>query len=264
MIIIEKLFFRYESKSVLEDISFKIEKGDFIGLLGPNGSGKTTLLKIIDGVMKPTSGMVLLDGMDLKKIKREDISKKIAVVPQNGFTNFQFKSLDIVLMGRSPYIGKRQFETKKDIEIAENAMRETDCLHCADKFFDKLSGGEKQRILIARAIAQEPEILLLDEPNVHLDINHQIDCFELLKKLNRRKNVTVIAVSHDLNLISEYSKTVILMNSGKIFKIGNPDEVLTSENIESVYGCRVLIDKNPETNSIRITLLPRMYDNNKM
>jgi iron complex transport system ATP-binding protein len=254
---IRKVSFRYTDQWVIEDLSFHVDRGEFCGIIGPNGSGKTTLLKILYGLIYPQKGLVFIDGGELRRMKRSDIAKKIAVLPQDTQISFPFTALEVVLMGRSPYLGRLQFEGREDFEIAERAMRLTDTLHASRRPINELSGGERQRILIARALAQEPEIILLDEPTSNLDINHQVEFYDLISRLNREKRLTILTVSHDINLASEYCRKIILLKAGRIFKMGSPKEVVVEESIRQVYGRRVLVDENPLTGSPRITLLRR-------
>jgi iron complex transport system ATP-binding protein len=252
---IRKVSFRYTDQWVIENLSFHVDRGEFCGIIGPNGSGKTTLLKILYGLIYPQKGLVFIDGGELRQMKRSDIAKKIAVLPQDTQISFPFTALEVVLMGRSPYLGRLQFEGREDFEIAERAMRLTDTLHASRRPINELSGGERQRILIARALAQEPEIILLDEPTSNLDINHQVEFYDLISRLNREKRLTILTVSHDINLASEYCRKIILLKAGRIFKMGSPKEVVVEESIRQVYGRRVLVDENPLTGSPRITLL---------
>jgi iron complex transport system ATP-binding protein len=254
---VKEISFRYAQQWVIEDLSFRVEVGEFCGIIGPNGSGKTTLLKILYGLINPQRGGVFIDGGELSRMKRPDIAKKIAVVPQETQISFPFTSFEVVLMGRSPYLGRLQFEGRDDFEIAERAMRLTDTLHFSRRPINELSGGERQRIFIARALAQEPEIILLDEPTSNLDISHQVEFYDLISRLNREKNLTILTVSHDINLASEYCRKIILLKEGRIFKMGSPREVVAEEYIRQVYGNRVLVDENPVTGSPRITLLRR-------
>jgi iron complex transport system ATP-binding protein len=252
---VKEISFRYIAQWVIEDLSFRVKGGEFWGIIGPNGSGKTTLLKILSGLIKPQRGRVLIDGDELRRMKRPDIAKKIAVVPQETQISFPFTSLEVVLMGRSPYLGRLQFEGRDDFEVTERAMRLTDTLQFSRRPVSELSGGERQRIFIARALAQEPEIILLDEPTSNLDISHQVEFYDLISRLNREKNLTILTVSHDINLASEYCQKIILLSEGRIFKVGSPREVVAEESIRQVYGSRVLVDENPVTKSPRITLL---------
>jgi iron complex transport system ATP-binding protein len=188
----------------------------------------------------------------------------MAFVPQETLWVFPFTVLEVVLMGRSPYVGRSGFESRRDLDVAREVMELTDIEHLADKPINALSGGERQRVLIARALSQQPQILLLDEPNAHLDISHQLEIFRILRDQNARNNLTIISVSHDLNLAAAFSKRVLLLNpSGNggvprgatIFSLGSPTEVLTESNIEQVYRTPVLVDQNPRSASLRISLV---------
>ena len=245
--------FRYDVNWVLKDISCRIAKGQFVGILGPNGSGKTTLLKILDGMLKPQEGKVFINGVPITSIRRSDLAKTVAVVSQDFRMTFPFTVREVVLMGRSPHLAKWRFEGEKDLRIAERAMELTDTLSFASRSMEQLSGGERQRVFIARALAQEPQILLLDEPTAFLDIKHQIDFFDLVKSLNRKNYLTIVAVTHDVNLASLYCDRLILLRGGRMHIEGRPDEVITEANIAEVYQVPVGVDHSPVTNRPRIT-----------
>ena len=257
MIEANSISFRYLGDWVLEDVSFQVGKGEFIGVIGPNGSGKTTLLKVLYRLLSPQRGDVFFERVPLKKMSQRDIAKRIAVVAQETYPVFPFRVIEIVLMGRSPYLGHLMFESEKDLEIAKKAMEWTEILPISERPIDKLSGGERKRVFIARALAQEPEVILLDEPTANLDIHHQIEFLDLILALNREKGLTILMASHDLNLASEFCDRLILLQNGEIFKMGSPQEVITRENIERVYGCGVWVDQNPVSGMPRITLLKK-------
>jgi iron complex transport system ATP-binding protein len=261
MIETKSISFRYHKEWVIEDISFRLEKGEFIGLIGPNASGKTTLLKILYRLLSPQKGEVLYDTLPLRRMKQRDIAKRIAVVAQETYHLFPFSVIEIVLMGRSPYLGQVVFENKKDLEIAKRAMRWTEILPFADRSIHELSGGERKRVFIARALAQEPEVILLDEPTANLDIHHQIDFLDLILTLNRERGLTIVMASHDINIASEFCDRLILLQEGRIFKMGTPNEVVTKENIEKVYGCQVFVDQSPFSGMPRINLLKKGIQN---
>lgn len=245
MLEIKDLTCGYDGKFFLKDISFKIEPKELIGIIGPNGSGKTTLLRAITRQLKPKKGKVLFKGEDIWQIRLKEIAKNIAAVWQSPSTNFMSVE-EFVLLGRIPYFRRLQFlETKADVENAQKALVLTDTLKLKDRQIDELSGGEKQLVFIARALAQEPQLLLLDEPTTHLDITHQVAILDLIKRLNKEFALTVIMVLHDLNLASEYCSRIILINNGRIFREGVPDDVLTYQNIEEVYKTIVVVEKNP-------------------
>ncbi len=244
---IENLNWNYGSEIVLNDLNLTIEKGKFYTILGPNGSGKTTLAKIITKSLDIPSDKVFLISEDLSKMSNKQTSKRIATVPQNTIIDFDFSVMDIVLMGRAPYIKRFQSESSYDMEIAKNAMKKTNTWQLKDKKIDQISGGERQRVIIARAITQNTEILILDEPISNIDIHHQIQLLDVLKTLNREKNITIITILHDLNLAAQYSDEIILLSKGEIMAKGNPQEVLTKEIINEVYNIKVDMVINPST-----------------
>ena len=246
MIEINNVSFSFEQE-VLKNININIEKGKFYTILGPNGSGKTTLLRLLSKSLQMESGNICIDGKDLNQIRPNLLAKQMAVVPQSTEIEFDFSVQDIVLMGRTPHISRFCSESENDIKIAMNAMEITNTWELRSKSINELSGGEKQRVVVARAIAQETGIILLDEPISHLDIHHQIEIMNQLKQLNLNKNITIIAVLHDLNLAAAYGDHMILMDNHVVYKDGTPEEVLTEEIIKKVYGLEVYISKNPRT-----------------
>lgn len=257
MIEVHSVSFRYHEDWVLQDVSFRVERGEFVGVIGPNGSGKTTLLKILYRLLSPQKGEILFELVPMKKMDRADIAKRIAVVAQETHLLFPFNVIETVLMGRSPHLGHLMFESEKDLEIAKKAMEWTKVLPFSERSMDELSGGERKRVFIARALAQEPEVILLDEPTANLDIHHQMDFLELILTLNRERGLTIVMASHDMNIASEFCDRLILLRGGGIYKAGTPDEVITKENIENVYGCEVWVDQNPFSGMPRISLLKK-------
>lgn len=242
---IENLSCGYESKFNISDISFSVLKGTFTGIIGPNGSGKTTLFKGISGSLKTKTGNIYLSGKNISEFSHKKKAQKIAIVTQNIEANL-ISIEDYVLMGRLPYQSRYTFfETSKDYEIAHKYMKLTNTFHLKDKYLTELSGGEQQLAGIARALTQEPDLLLLDEPTSHLDITHQVQILNLLQRLNTDLNLTVLMIIHDLNLAGEYCDYLLMMNEGKIYKKGTPDEVLNYKNIENVYKTVVVTEKNP-------------------
>jgi iron complex transport system ATP-binding protein len=240
----------------LHNISLDIHKSEFLGLVGPNGSGKTTLLRLLDRIYIPQSGRITLDGRNISEYPRTELAQRIAFVPQETGPQFPFTVLEIVLMGRAPHSRGKAFENSHDREIALNMLALTDVRHLAHQPITALSGGERQRVFIARALAQQPHILLLDEPNAHLDIAHQIEIFDIIKKLNRDSGLTVVSVSHDLNLAAIYSDRVAMMVCGSIVSVGTAAEVFTESSIQDIFHTPVLVDTHPSGNSPRITLIP--------
>jgi iron complex transport system ATP-binding protein len=240
----------------LKNVSLSIAQGEFVSLAGPNGSGKTTLLRLLDRIYLPEKGQILLSGQNLIRYSRSEIARRVAFVPQESGILFPFTVFEIILMGRSPHSRGTIFENKHDRQVAFDMMRLTDIAHLADHPVTSLSGGERQRVFIARALAQKPEIMLLDEPNAHLDIAHQIDVFNIIKKLNTESGLTVVSVSHDLNLAASYSDRIAMLQSGSVAAIGTPEEVLTEARISEVFHTEVLVDRHPLGNTLRVTLIP--------
>lgn len=243
---------RYGSVKILEDVSLSVKEGDFVGILGPNGSGKTTLLKSISRILKPHRGTILLNKADIYSLKGVEVARQMAVVPQDSAIGFSFAALDVVLMGRNPHMTRFQMESAKDLAIARKVMKLTNIWHLAERPINELSGGEKQRVIIARALAQEPKILLLDEPLTHLDINNQLETMDLVKELCVKEGLIVLAVFHDLNLAARYCTSAILLKSGRIFSAGSLDDVLTSENIKNVFSVNAIVQKHLVTNSLYV------------
>lgn len=231
----------------LSNINLKIYRGDFISLLGPNGCGKSTLLKLIANILIPNSGFRKIYGEHYSSIKRKDFAKSVAFVPQNSGTNFSYSVYEIVMMGRSPYLNFLGIEQQFDRKLVLDTLDLLEISHLKNKGINEVSGGESQRALIARAIVQNPKILLLDEPNSHLDIKHQLSIYNLLRELNTTKDLTVVTISHDLNLSNHYSSRALLMNEGKILFDSIPDDILTEKNILEVFGIEAEILKTQES-----------------
>lgn len=245
MLTIKGLTCGYDSRFFLQDINLEVEAGELLGIIGPNGSGKTTLLRAITRVLRPKQGQVFLEGKNIWQMNFKELAKKIAVVSQ-GAEAGDISVEDFVLLGRIPHYVRLQFlETRQDLEIAERSMSLTGVLNLKKQEMNQISGGERQLVFIARALAQEPRLLLLDEPTTYLDITHQAGILDLIRKLNREFEITVIMVLHDLNLASEYCQRLVLMNTGRIHRIGAPEEVLRYEIIEEVYKTVVVVEKNP-------------------
>ena len=248
----------YGHKEVLKDVKFSIDPKDFIGIIGPNGSGKSTLLRTATKIIKPSKGEIYLERKRLDKISLKELSRSVAVVPQDTITTFPFKVMDMVLMGRIPYIENRLgLESKEDIRIAYESLKSVDAMDLEDRYVDELSGGERQRVIIAKALAQKPKILFLDEPTTHLDIAHQVEIFSLLKKLNAETGLTIVTILHDLNLASEYCDKLILLSEGRIKKQGAPSHVLDYETIEEAYKTCVIVKENPLTSRPHVFLVKK-------
>lgn len=245
----------YDGREVLHGLDLIVPRGAFVGILGPNGSGKSTLLRAITGVLPLASGRVSLLGTAVCRAQRRFIAQHVGVVPQASPIPFEFTVREIVAMGRTPHIARLHGESDRDRRAIEAAMERTNTTHLAERLISELSGGEVQRTIIARALAQEPELLLLDEPTAFLDLNHQIDIFELLRTLNRDEGLTVLCVSHDVNLTSAYCDRLVLLSDGRIVADGAPSEVVTATRIRDVYGAEVLVDNQTPSGRPRVTLI---------
>jgi len=235
---VKALNFKYNIDDVLKQISLEINEGGFISILGPNGSGKTTLLKNICSILKPTEGEIDIYGKTIKAYKHKELAKILAVVHQNSEISFDFTVEEIVTMGRHPHVNKFQGESKMDKAIVERSLKLTETYHLKSKYIQNISGGERQRVMIARALCQQPQILLLDEPISHLDIKYQLEIMKLCRTLNDNK-MTILTTLHDINMASRFSDTIVLMKLGEIIEIGSPKKVLTAENIKYVYDVDV-------------------------
>ncbi|UCH88812.1 MAG: ABC transporter ATP-binding protein [Thermoplasmata archaeon] len=249
---VTNLSFSYDRTRVLKDIDFKIKSGELVGIIGPNGSGKTTLLRCITNTLPFSEGTITLDGVNIRSYTTRDIAKHIAVVPQGGSIEFGFSVKEIVLMGRHPHQGKFTFETKEDFQIVESSMKITRVEKFKDKMVQQLSGGEFQRVLIARALAQRPEILLLDEPTTHLDISHQLEIMDIMSSLNSEKGITILGVFHDLNLAARYCRRLLMIHRGRLVADGSLEDVLTPANLSRVFNINSIVRRNPITNNLFI------------
>ncbi len=233
---VNNLTLAYGKTTVIHSMSFNVDKGEMLGLIGPNGSGKSTLIKAISHVITPRSGQVKLDGKDVSEIPRSELARMLGVVPQTPILPSSFSAFEIVLMGRNPHLGLLRYESQRDIEITYLAMERTATTPLAERRIGELSGGEIQRIVIARVLAQEPETILLDEPTANLDINHQLEILDLIKSLCTRNHLTVVITLHDLNLAAQYCDRLVLIKDGEVHARGTPEEVITTSNIKEVYG----------------------------
>jgi iron complex transport system ATP-binding protein len=247
---LENISFTYETEPVLRDLSLSIQEQDFIGLIGPNGSGKSTLLKIMGAIMKPDSGSVRFKESPVAKINKKLFAQSVSWIPQDHPMVFPFKVSEIVLMGRHPYLSPLSFESEEDFEITRRAMETTMTSQFADRYFNEISGGEKQRVMIASALAQRPEMMLLDEPTAALDLKYQIQILNILKNLNTAHNMTLIMAMHDLNLAASFCNRLILLDEGQIVRDGTPEQVLEKDILERVYG--IEIDLDAKDGNIRV------------
>ena len=231
-----QVFFDYDGQPVLRGISLEIRAGERVAILGPNGVGKTTLLKLLSGARSPTRGSILLDGRDVRTVPRQELARKIAVVPQDLAIPFAFTAREIVELGRTPHLGLLRGFRSHDRCAVEQAMRLTDTAGLGGRIINELSGGERQRVIIAMGLAQEPEILLLDEPTHLLDISRQAEILDLITDLNCSRGLTVVAAIHDLNLAGRYFNRLVILHRGAVLAEGTPEAVLRTEIVEQAYG----------------------------
>lgn len=249
----------FDNRTVLNDLSFEVAAGAFFIIIGPNGSGKTTLLKLLVGLLPLKGGHVDLLSKSLTDYTAKQLARRIAYVPQNVPVEFPFTVTQVVLMGRSPHLGVLGFEGEDDLHLAHDAMKITDVTHLADRRMDQLSGGEQQRVFIARAICQQPKIMLLDEPTAALDLSHQVRLMDLLERLKTEQGVTIVMVSHDLNMAAMYADQLLLISQGRIARIGTPKQVIDYDLLEQVYGCKLVVDQSPLGDYPRVHLVPKRY-----
>lgn len=246
---IEDLSFCYNSKQVFQDISFSVDTGEILFLLGPNGTGKTTLFKVILGILKANKGHIFLNDEDVVKWPQKKLARHIGYVPQSTTPAFPFSVIDVVLMGRTPYISNFSVPTKKDKDIAINVLKDLDIIHLKDKNYTKISGGERQLVLIARALAQQPKFLIMDEPTSSLDYGNQIKILSCIKKLS--SNIGVIVSTHMPDHALRYATKAIMMKNGRILSCGEPSMVINRENLQELYNVEtqmasILTDNNQQ------------------
>ncbi len=263
---VQSLCFRYlagrrgASDWFLDGLTFDVEAGEIFGIVGPNGSGKTSLLKLLGKILQPQAGNMALLGRDLATMSQNEVARTVALVPQETQQIFPFTVMETVLMGRYPHHQSGTWsvgfgwESIEDLAVARRVMEYADITHLVHRVVTDLSGGERQRCLIARALAQEPQILLLDEPTSFLDLQHQIEICTIMRRLKHERGLTVILVSHDLNLASQCCDRILMLKEGRLFRLGTPDEVICRDLIKAVYGCEVLVDRHPESRVPRVTL----------
>ncbi len=247
----------YGERRVLDGIDLQVAPGEIVGLLGPNGSGKSTLIKTISGVLPSYRGSIHLDGREIRTLTRKETARTIAVVPQETSFSFPFTALEIVLMGRHPHLGAFAFETSHDFELARASLERCGASHLASRPIQELSSGERQRIVFARAMAQEPRLLLLDEPVSFLDIRHQIELYDLVRELVEEHQTSVLTVLHDLNLAAEYCDRTYLLHSGRIDTSGPTEEIFSYENLTRVFETDLYVGLNDVTGKLLIAPLSR-------
>jgi len=248
---VENLKFSIDKKEILKDISFEVPRGSFVGIIGPNGCGKSTLLKNIYRLYKPNSGRIVLDNKDLSKMKDKDCAKEIAVLAQESSSQFDFTVEQIVKMGRYPYKSVFEDYSKSDIQMVKDMLEKVGLNNYSDRSFSNLSGGEKQRTLIARALVQNTDFLILDEPTNHLDIGYQIQLMDLIKSLN----ITTLSAIHDMNLASMYCDYLIVMKDGQIKNFGKVKDVINSNMLKEIFGVNAYVGVNPINNKLQVSFM---------
>lgn len=241
----ENLTFSFNGTPVLDNVDIHIEQGKMLGIIGPNGAGKSTLVRLLSRILNPTQGQIRLNGHDLSTWNRTELARVIAVVPQDPELPPTFTAWEMVLLGRTPFLGTLGHVREIDVQVSRKAMEETHTLHLADRLICQLSGGEQQRVVIARALAQQPKVFLLDEPTAHLDINHQVETLSFISRLVRERDLAALSIFHDLNLAAQYCDELILLRAGQILAKGSPEEVLTPHLLHKAYGANVGVLPHP-------------------
>jgi len=256
---VEQVSFAYDNRarSVVDGVSLNVSRGTIVGLLGPNGSGKTTLLRLLSGTLIPDRGRVLLDGQAIAGMSRRDLARRIAVVPQETHSAFDYSALEIVMMGRYPHLGAFELEGASDLGIARRAMADTGTAGFEDRRFAALSGGEKQRVVIAGALAQASDVLLLDEPTASLDLGFQFEIAALLSRLNRDRGTTMVVSTHDLNLAATLCTELVLLKAGRVIVQGPTDAVLTPAHVRDLYGVIADVTTHPRAGHLTVVPLGR-------
>jgi iron complex transport system ATP-binding protein len=262
---VRSVFFRYGSARkdypwALRDINLRVERGGMLGIVGPNGSGKTSLLKLLAKILRQQEGEIILYGQSLETVTQNEVARQVAFVPQDNQPTFAFSVAESVLMGRFPHRPRSRWDygfgwdSREDWAIARQAMITMDVAHLAERSVMDLSGGERQRTVMARALTQTPTVLLLDEPTAFLDLQHQLEICSVLRSLSEHRGLTIVIVSHDLNMASQYCDRIAVLKEGTMFAMGSPREVMRQDVLQAVYGCTVLVDAHPESGLPRITL----------
>jgi len=241
---IDNVKFGYSSVPVLNDVCLELEGAQFVSIIGPNGVGKSTLIHCINKILSPTGGVVTINGDDVKDIPLKELAKRVGYVPYSSSDSFPLTVVDTVLMGRHPHSKWGSFDN--DLKVTDETLELMGIKHLSMRIFNELSAGQVQKVMLARGLVQEPQILLLDEPTSNLDIKHQIEVTKILRNLSHEKEILVIIISHDLNIAAKYADKMILMHDGGIYSVGTPDEVITEENLKVVYGVssRIIRDKD--------------------
>lgn len=256
LLAVRAVHFAYpDGPAVLAGVDFSVAAGELFGVVGPNGSGKSTLLSLCCGLLTPQAGRIEVLGRPTSQWSRRALSRRVALVPQGTTASFPFTVLEMVLMGRAPHLGPLAFEGTEDLEAAQRAMHATGIAHLGARPLGQISGGERQRVLIARALAQSPELLVCDEPTAHLDLRHRTNLLDLLRVRTREDGLGVVVVFHDLNLAAVYCDRLLLLDAGKIRSLGSVDEVLSEEHLQGVYGVELSVERTERTGALTVVPL---------
>ena len=255
MLEVSVISINYGECPVVEDVSFALRSGKIIALIGANGAGKTTLLKSLNASLPTAKGEILLNGKSLNEFSRREIAREITVIAQENETKFPVSVLEFVLSGRFAHGAGFGWEKETDLQIAADCLNLCDLTNYENRLMNRLSGGERQRVILARAIATQAKILLLDEPTTNLDLAHQAMMFRLVRERCETCGSSAIVITHDLNLASEFADEIILLKNGKILAKGAPEKVLTENNIQNIFGVKVLLDENPASGNVRVTTI---------
>ena len=256
---VENLSYAFGTQSVLKNLSFSVPQSDVFIIIGPNGAGKTTLIKLMVGILKIQTGQIEILQAAIGNYSQKRLAQALAYVPQGLPVGFPFTVEETVLLGRAPHQKVLGLASQNDLDIAQQAMAFTEVAHLARRKLDQLSGGEQQRVLIARALCQQPQVILLDEPTASLDLSHQIRIMDLMERLKTERGVTVVMVSHDVNLAAMYGDQLLLLKAGEIVRMGSPNEVLNFKTLEETYDCKLLVDISPLGNLPRVTVVPHKF-----
>jgi len=259
---LKKVSLGYGGQLVLKGIELEAKPGEILGVIGPNGCGKSTLIRGISRIITPSSGRIFIDGQNIDGMSRSNLARMVAVVPQNPLLPESLTAFELVLMGRTPHLGRFSYEGEKDVAIVQRAMEVTQTIAFARRRLKELSGGERQRLVIARALAQEPKVMLLDEPTAYLDINYQVEILDLVSQLCRQQGLIVVATLHDLNLASQYCDQLVMLHGGKIYSRGSPGAVINKQAIKEVYGAEVYVYPHP-VNSLPMTFIVPSEDGHR-
>jgi iron complex transport system ATP-binding protein len=253
---LDRVTFSYSNGAVLRDVDLCVQKGEMVGLIGPNGAGKTTLIRLVSGILDARQGDIQLHGVDTRRLKRSAIAREVAVVPQQFSVPFAYKVEEVVMLGRTPFMKSWRDLSAEDRDVVVRTMDTVGISRLAKRCFSELSGGERQKVVLAMALAQEAELLLLDEPTAHLDISHQVEILELLADMNEKMHLTIMAAMHDLNLASAYFKRLVLLKGGAVIADGSPGQVLTSGTIGAAYSVAVHIQPHLLSGVPQVVVLP--------